>query len=102
MVLDVTKLIEKRWVTSVQQCRSFQGVDMESDHSLVMANNMLKLKKNIRGPYIKIYDLERLQNEVLRQNFAIKVRQLLNSIVEIGADQLAKVVNEAVSEIISE
>ena len=34
-------LSDKRWISSVQQCRSFQGADIESDHSLVMANMIL-------------------------------------------------------------
>ena len=29
-------LIDKRWISSVQQCRSFQGADIESGHSLVI------------------------------------------------------------------
>jgi len=38
-------LIRRKWVTSVQQCRTFQGADIDSDHSLVMANIKIKLKK---------------------------------------------------------
>ena len=30
-------LIRRKWATSVQQCRTFQGADIDSDHSLVMA-----------------------------------------------------------------
>ena len=38
-------LIRRKWATSVQQCRTFQGADIDSDHSLVMANIKIKLKK---------------------------------------------------------
>ena len=38
-------LIRKKWATLVQQCRTFQGADIDSDHCLVMANIKIRLKK---------------------------------------------------------
>ena len=95
-------LIDKRWISSVQQCRSFQGADIESDHSLVMANMILKLKRQVNRPYVKKYDLQQLQNEDMKADFAIKVKQFLNSKEEVGAEQLAEVLNAAVTEVIPE
>ena len=31
-------IIQKRWKTSVANCRTFQGADISSDHSLVLCN----------------------------------------------------------------
>ena len=38
-------LIEKRWKSAVRNCRAYQGADISSDHSLVLANIKLRLKK---------------------------------------------------------
>ena len=37
-------LIDQRWKTAVRNCRTYQGADIESDHSLVMCNVKLRLK----------------------------------------------------------
>ena len=37
-------IIQKRWKTSVTNCRTFQGADISSDHSLVLCNIKLRLK----------------------------------------------------------
>ena len=37
-------IIQKRWKTSVANCRTFQGTDISSDHSLVLCNIKLRLK----------------------------------------------------------
>ena len=44
-------LINRRWITSVQQCRTFQGADMDSDHSLVIANIKIKLKQKHKAQF---------------------------------------------------
>ncbi|CAF2944575.1 unnamed protein product [Rotaria sp. Silwood2] len=38
-------MIQKRWKTSVISCRTFQGADISSDHSLVLCNIKLRFKK---------------------------------------------------------
>ena len=93
-------LIDKGWISSVQQCRSFKGADIESDQSLVMANMILKMKRQVNRPCVKKYDLQKLQNEDVKVDFAIKVKQFLNSNEEVGAGQLAEVLSAAVTEVI--
>ena len=61
---------------------------------------MLKLKRHLKRSYGKKYDPQKLQNEDVKADFAIKVRQFLNSKGEIGAEQLAEVLSEAVREVI--
>jgi len=46
-------LINRKWRTSVQQCRTYQGVDIESDHSLVISNVKLKLNMREKQPLKK-------------------------------------------------
>ena len=65
-----------------------------------MANMVLKLKRQVNRPYVKKYDLQQLQNESVKVDFASKVKQFLNSDEEIGAEQLAEVLNAAVTEVI--
>ena len=67
-----------------------------------MANMILKLKRQVNRPYVKKYDLQQLQNEDVKADFAIKVKQFLNSKEEVGAEQLAEVLNAAVTEVIPE
>ena len=43
-MIDLT-LIQQRWKTSVINCRTFQSADISTDHSLVLCNIKLRLKK---------------------------------------------------------
>ena len=61
---------------------------------------MKKLKRHVKRSYVKKYDLQQLQNEDVKADFAIKGRQFLNSKGGIGAEQLAEVLNEAAREVI--
>ena len=58
-------LINKRWSTSVQPCRTFQSVDMDSEHSLVIANIKLKLKLKTKHKrkYCKKFDYTKLAKD---------------------------------------
>ena len=38
-------IIQQRWKTSIINCRTFQSADISSDHSLVLYNIKLRLKK---------------------------------------------------------
>ncbi|CAF4468868.1 unnamed protein product, partial [Rotaria magnacalcarata] len=43
-------LIQKRWKSSVTNCRTFQSADISSDHSLVLCNIKLRLKRRCIKP----------------------------------------------------
>ena len=45
-------LIDKRWLTSIWNCRAYQGPDVDSDHSLVLSKIRLRFKCQ-RGREIK-------------------------------------------------
>ena len=37
-------LIDKRWKSAVRNCRTYQGADISSDHSLVVCKVQIRLK----------------------------------------------------------
>lgn len=59
-------LIENRWKTSVRLCRTFQGADVSSDHSLVLCNIRVTLKWSRKKQYNKKKDLQALKNNAVR------------------------------------
>ena len=65
-----------------------------------MANIIIKLRRQVNRPYVKKYDLQQLQIEDVKADFAIKVKQFLNSKEKVGAEQLAEVLNAAVTKVI--
>ena len=98
-------LIAKRWKDAVQNCRSFQGADIGSDHSLVIANITLKLKakkftqQNRRRDIIKLTEKETGDRfrEVLHKNI-----EQLNNLEELDdrTNGLTKAIMDAVEETI--
>ena len=93
-------LIDKRWKTSVRNCRSYQGADIDSDHSLILANIKLRLKKS--RP--RINKEPRLDLEVLQDADVTKCyeKELLKHIskrgVEDSLDRRAEALSEAMRE----
>ena len=95
-------LIDKRWITAVQLCRTFQGADIDSDHSLVMANIRVKLKRKRMTPYEKRRDLNQLEIEGVRSEYVRCVEDMLGAEDDIEAEQLAELLCEAVKQTIPE
>ena len=63
-------LIQQRWKTSVINCRTFQSADISSDHSLVLCNIKLRLKKrNSRSQQSCRADVNQLRDEKLRLSY---------------------------------
>jgi endonuclease/exonuclease/phosphatase family metal-dependent hydrolase len=62
-------LIQQRWKSSVINCRTFQSADISSDHSLVLCNIKLRLKK-LHNKMHQNYrvDVSQLKNEKIRRN----------------------------------
>ena len=68
-MIDLT-LIQQRWKTSVTNCRTFQSADISSDHSLVLCNIKLRLKKlNNRPQQSCRVDVNQLRDEKLWQSY---------------------------------
>lgn len=74
-------LIQRRWKTSVINCRSFQSADISSDHSLVLCNIKLRLKKmnNIRPQNTKV-DANQLRYEKTRQLYEATLAKNMQAI----------------------
>jgi len=68
-------LIRRKWATSVQQCRTFQNADINSDHSLVMANIKIKPKKKHKAQFRKRRDIARLSNEEISNAYRVALEQ---------------------------
>jgi hypothetical protein len=70
-------LIEQRWKTALWNCRTYQGADISSDHSLVMAKIQVRLKgKRQRNMTVK-RDISALKQEQIRQDFMNRTAALL-------------------------
>jgi hypothetical protein len=73
-------LVERRWKTAVRICRTFQGADIASDHSLVMCKLKLRLKRTPRQQQrVPRRDTEALGIETVREAFKDKVEKGLTA-----------------------
>ena len=74
-------LIQRRWKTSVINCRTFQSADISSDHSLVLCNIKLRLKKMYNKPQ-QCYrvDVNRLRDEKIRQSYSTTLTKNIKDI----------------------
>jgi hypothetical protein len=100
-------LISKRWSSSVQQCRSFQGADIDSDHSLVIANIKMKLRQKQTAPFKRQRDTAKLAQEVTGQSYKAALHLKLGNLDEDGdmdvkMDRITKAITEAVEETVPE
>ena len=95
-------LIQRRWKTSVINCRTFQSADISSDHSLVLCNIKLRLKKMYNKPRqpLKI-DVNLLKNEKIRQSYSVALVKNMENIeptcnLEVHADKIRQAIQGAV------
>ena len=95
-------LIDKRWSTSVRLCRSFQGADIASDHSLVLCNVKLKLKWLPRRIYVKRRNLEILKNEEKSAEYATEIENRIASEMLEGmkVNQKTQILNKIVKQVV--
>ena len=74
-------LIQRRQKTSVTNCRTFQSADISSDHSLVLCNINLKLKKphNKKQKHCRA-DVNRLRDEKIKQSYSAALTKQMKEI----------------------
>ncbi|CAM4979656.1 unnamed protein product [Rotaria socialis] len=74
-------LIQRRWKTSVTNCRTFQSADISSDHSLVLCNINLKLKKPHNKP-LKCcrVNVNQLRDEKIKQSYSAALMKQMKDI----------------------
>src|SRR6218665_3233610 len=63
-------MVNKRWKSSVNMCRTFIKPDVASDHNLVMAGIRVKLKTIHREKSEKTFDIERLDDNLVRREYS--------------------------------
>ena len=74
-------LIQQRWKSSVINCRTFQSADICSDHSLVLCNIRLRLKRLYNKIQYRIrIDVSHLKSEKIRECYS---KKLANDIAKI-------------------
>jgi len=100
-------LIRKKWATSVQQCRTFQGADLDSDHSLVMANIKIKLKKKHKAQFRKRRDIAILSDEGISNVYRVALERHLGQAkpsqdLDENAKRIAIAIKKAAEETIPE
>ena len=91
-------LIQRRWKTSVTNCRTFQSADISSDHSLVLCNINLKLKKPHNKP-LKCFrvDVNQLRDEKIKQSYsAALMKQMKDIEPTCSLEEHAKKIEQAI------
>jgi len=83
-------IVNRKWRSSVMNCRSFPGADVGSDHQLVIANFRLKLKKRESPENRGKFDVKKLKDPAIattyREQFAVSAVGLQSC--EGGADEM--------------
>jgi len=100
-------LIRRKWATSLQQCRIFQGADIDLDHSLVMANIKIKLKKKHKAQFRKRRNIARLSNEGISNAYRVALKRHLGQAeplqdLDENAKKIAIIMKKAAEETIPE
>ena len=72
-MLDIV-LVDVRWKTSVKLCRTYQGIDVSSDHSLILNNMKLKLKQKPKVIPEKKRNPQALENPDTRKRFQQEIK----------------------------
>ena len=78
-------LIQQRWKSSVINCRTFQSADICSDHSLVLCNIRLRLKKmHNKIQHRTRIDTSQLKGKKIRECYS---KKLANDIAKIDLEE---------------
>src|SRR3984885_11834002 len=102
---DAARVCDRRWASVVQQCQTFQGTDVDSDHSLVIANIKIKLKRKHREKRREQRNIARLGEEDIKRKYQQVLETKLKDQSETWdmnkrAEQLTQAMLEAVEQAI--
>ena len=95
-------LIRQRWKSSVSNCRTFQSADICSDHSLVLCNIRLRLKKMHNEVHQNTrIDPSLLRDERIKKNYSNKLAEKITTIkptqdIDKYASNIENAIKEAV------
>ena len=99
-------LVQRRWKTSVLNCRTFQSADISSDHSLVLCNLKLRLKRTFSKPkQCCRVDVSRLTDERIRQSYSVALTANIANVdttqnLEAHANEITQAIQKTVDEMI--
>ncbi|CAF3677816.1 unnamed protein product [Rotaria socialis] len=93
-------LIQKRWKSSVMNCRTFQSADISSDHSLVLCNIKLRLKqRQIKPQQNHRFEINQLKNQATKKLYQEKLNANLQRIIETDSiDEHVTKIERAIEE----
>ncbi|CAF2041487.1 unnamed protein product [Rotaria magnacalcarata] len=93
-------LIQKRWKSSVTNCRTFQSADISSDHSLVLCNIKLRLKRRcIKSQQYHRADVSQLKSQKVREVYQTRLVNRLQDIdTQCNLEEHAAKVEEAIKD----
>ena len=80
--------INQRWRTSLQDVKAVRGVDVDSDHHLVMCKLKLKLRKNKRTANRGLLNSQKLKDPAMQQAFSIELSNRFHLLDEMPADDI--------------
>ncbi len=72
-------LVDRRWKTSVKNCRTYQGADISSDHSLVLCKLRLKLKCGQKRNHVAKRDIKQLERIETQVQYKKEIEDALKS-----------------------
>ncbi len=68
-------LIDRRWKTSVRNCRTYQGADISSDHSLVLCKIQVRLKRRQpRKDMLPRINIQAFRKKQIQEEFEHKLK----------------------------
>ena len=97
-------LIRKRWQTAIWNCRTYQGADIASDHSLMMCRFRTRLKVNVSNRAQAWLDMNALQDPDTKKALQASLAATLESgaHAEDDTEEHAKFINEALDNALKE
>lgn len=87
-------LINNRWKSCVTMCRAFPKPDVGSDHQLVIAGVRIKLKKACTTTAMRRFDVEKLKDVCVRQQYYSRIRNKSANITEDKSRTVEETWNE--------
>ncbi|XP_049861464.1 uncharacterized protein LOC126355229 [Schistocerca gregaria] len=70
-------MVRQRFRNQVLNCKAFPGVDVDSDHNLLVMTCRLKLKKLQKGGNLRRWDLDKLKEPEVGHSFRESTREQL-------------------------
>jgi len=94
-------LTNSKWKTTVQQCRTYQGADIESDHRLVISNIKLNLKRREKQTFKKQRDVAKLKENDVAVKYVTELKRCLQDVTASSIDERTEQLSSAIRETVN-